>query len=71
MLSYNVAKIMFSLVENHLKITYFGVFAHFGGIVKYFLRPISGLEYVINSKVMVVLNSANQAPSISGIITLL
>ena len=54
-----------------MALIFLNVLAHFGGIIKYFLQPISTIEYVINSKVKVVLKSTDQGLSISGLISLL
>ena len=66
---------MSTLVEFHLKITYFfeifGGLAHLCRIIKYLWHPISKPEYVINSKVTVVLKSTDQGLSILGLISLL
>ena len=66
---------MSSLVEFHLKITYFfGIFgglAHLCRIIEYLWHPISKPEYVISSKVTVVLKSTDQGHSILGLISLL
>ena len=58
-------------LENFAYLAIFCVFAHLGWIIKYLWQPISTPEYVINSKVKVVLKSTDQGLSISGLISLL